>query len=79
MTITNTSSLQSAAKEAQETAAQTRLEASQGDQQAVRKLAATQGAKSASANPGTAAPTAPAAPQKDNDVDSDRGTIDAKA
>ena len=76
MTITNTSSLQSAAKEALETAAQTRLEASQGDQQAVRKLAATQGAKSASPNPGTATPTAP---QKDNDVDSDRGLINAKA
>ena len=76
MTITNTSSVQGAAKEAQETAAQTRLEASQGDQQAVRKLASTQGSKAPTANPGA---SAPAAPQKDNDVDSDRGTIDAKA
>jgi hypothetical protein len=64
MYISNTTAASSAVQEAKETPAQTKAEAAKGDQQAVRKLA-----QANQANP-------PEAPQT---VDSDRGTLDAKA
>ena len=63
MTISSTkAATQTQLQETQETAAQTQTEAANGDQQAVRKLAAEK-----------------AAQQTHNTVDSDRGTINAKA
>jgi len=53
-------------QEAKETAAQTQAEAAKGDQQAVRKLASQQAAHAAQ----TAQPPV---------VDSEKGTLDAKA
>jgi len=62
MTITSTTTTQTALQEAKETPTQTQTEAAKGDQQAVRKLAAEKAAE------------APA-----NTVDSNRGTLSAKA
>jgi hypothetical protein len=45
MTITNKTASQTMVQEAQETPAQTKAEAAKGDQQAVRKLAASQPAQ----------------------------------
>jgi hypothetical protein len=44
MNVGNTTSVKSMVEETMETAAQTKAEAAKGDQQAVRKLAATQAA-----------------------------------
>jgi len=68
MTITSTTTQQSALQEAKETAAQTKAEAAKGDQQAVRKLAAEKSASQAQA-----------VPPQENVVDSDRGQLNAKA
>jgi hypothetical protein len=64
MQITSTTSAKNMAQEATETPAQTKLEASKGDQQAVRKLA-----EETRSNP-------PEAPQ--TVIDSSRGHLDAK-
>jgi hypothetical protein len=68
MNIANTSSIQSMAQEATETAAQTKAEAAKGDRQAIRKLAQEQAAHSAQ-NP----------PPATNFVDSTKGQLDIKA
>lgn len=54
MNISNIVSARKASQEAMETAAQTRAEATNGDQQAVRKLAQTQTVNSPQATPATA-------------------------
>jgi hypothetical protein len=70
MSISNTTPANSAALEARETPAQTKAEATKGDQQAIRKLVSQQAAQATSS-----APTPPPV----NIVDSDKGTLDAKA
>lgn len=68
MTITSTTTQQSALQEAKETAAQTKAEAAKGDPQAVRKLARQQPA------------VPPQAAQQPTDiVDSSRGKLDTEA
>jgi hypothetical protein len=71
MSISNTTPANSAAIEARETPAQTKAEATKGDQQAIRKLVSQQATQAASNVP-VASPAAAI-------VDSDKGTLDAKA
>ena len=65
MKITNAAPVQNMVQEAQETSAQTKVEAAKGDQQAIRKLASQPAANNPQPSP--------------NIIDSGNGKLNAKA